>query len=101
MTAAIVDHCGDEAPHERHEWLAGVRRLDCPGTPLAELELRYVVADGSANGQEVRVPLHECEIVRGDRKVAAFRQNGWFTTGRFVDDWPAYWTDEVEDLGDA
>lgn len=63
----------------------------------AALELRY--ADG--DGQEIRVPLHDCDIVRGDRKVATFRQNGWMTTAAFYDSWPAWCTDEVEDLGDA
>jgi len=77
----------------------GEHARDCPAaTPL---ELRYVVADGSANGKEVRVPLHDCDIVRGHRKLATFRQNGWMTTEAFRSEWPVYSTSEVDDLGDA
>lgn len=67
------------------------------GATESLFEARFV----DERGEEVRVPLHEVDVVRGNRKVASFRQNGWFTTEAFLDEFPAYSTDEVEDLGDA
>lgn len=30
------EFCGDEQPHERHEFIRGARRYDCPGAPTLE-----------------------------------------------------------------
>lgn len=31
--ATRQEFCGDEQPHERHEWIDGMIRRDCPGAP--------------------------------------------------------------------